>query len=422
MAEYSAVCPNKGACAKYFKPGDTQCNPNNPTDCGWTYLAASNYCKTFGRGYGLVKISNQYQNNAYSTLKGEGAYSLSWIGGSCMQFTMKGGVKTTAWGWQADQSICLDGYTNFDKNTDATFCAPNKCLNLGGTSYNGKWRDGDCDSYLGDAICAENFNTDAPTPAPNTVLTCQKGWVLFPDAAAAAVPGRLGPAKCYKMLADTDIGPSGQEFTWDAANKKCKKAGGALAKIEDVQTNIFINSQLGNGAYSIQWVGAKCLKGSDGKFRFRWTKDKQLLAAGYTNFPVSRRLDGDVTRHLAEGNKLNVRLTYDETPYRRRLQDGDGDGDGGWDDDDDNGVEQEINPCNKKTPAGGSNPTGSANMCISTGGVGSGYDWRTGLCSNTLGDAICEKVCFAPPSRLRSPLHLFCLLNLRFLSGSDWRQ
>jgi hypothetical protein len=56
--------------------------------------------------------------------------------------------------------------------------------------------------------------------------------------------------------------------------------------VEDVQTNEFINNALGNGAYSLQWIGAKCTLQS-GQWRYRWAKDLQLLAAGYTNFPVS---------------------------------------------------------------------------------------------------------------------------------------
>lgn len=384
MAEYNIACATSTNCAKYFTNGDTQCDPANPTDCGWTFLAASNYCKSFGPGYSLVKISNQYQNNAYNTLKGEGAWSLSWVGASCKMYNMKG-TQTAAWGWQADQSILLDGYNNFDKGVDPTTCTPGQCLSLGGTAYQGKWRGGDCKSHLGDAICAENFNTDSPTPAPNVKPTCEKGWVLFPNAAAAAVPGRVGPTKCYKMLADADIGPKGQEFTWNAANTKCKALGGALAKIEDVQTNIFINSALGNGAYSIQWIGAKCMRGTDGQYRFRWTKDNALMAAGYTNFPLQ------YGRKLSDGkHHLNVKLTYEDSPARHLHGDGDGDGDGGWDDDDDNGVEQEINPCNKKDSK--TNPTGSPDMCVSSGGVGSGYDWRTGPCTGKMGDAICEKI------------------------------
>jgi hypothetical protein len=89
---------------------------------------------------------------------------------------------------------------------------------------------------------------------------------------------------------------------------------------------------------------------------------------------------------------LNIKLAYEDSPARR-LQgdgDGDGDGDGGWDDDDDNGVEQEINPCNKEDPK--TNPTGSSDMCVSSGGVGNGYDWRTGPCTGKMGAAICEKI------------------------------
>jgi hypothetical protein len=140
----------------------------------------------------------------------------------------------------------------------------------------------------------------------------------------------------------SDIKGVVREFTWDEARAACEAEGGGLAKIEDTETNQFVNSALGGGAYSIQWIGGKCTK-FNGAYRYRWTKDNELVAASYTNFPIDYAT----------------------------------------------GLEQEINPCNMKNA---DNPTGSSNMCMSTAGVGYYYQWRTGPCGSKLGDAICEKI------------------------------
>jgi hypothetical protein len=66
-------------CKKYF---GTQPQCDSTGNCGWTYLAAFNYCKQFGTSFGLVKINNQYQNNHFNRLDGEGAWNLAWIGAS----------------------------------------------------------------------------------------------------------------------------------------------------------------------------------------------------------------------------------------------------------------------------------------------------------------------------------------------------
>jgi hypothetical protein len=140
----------------------------------------------------------------------------------------------------------------------------------------------------------------------------------------------------------SDIKGVVREFTWDEARAACEAEGGGLAKIEDTETNQFVNSALGGGAYSIQWIGGKCTK-FNGAYRYRWTKDNELVAASYTNFPIDYAT----------------------------------------------GLEQEINPCNMKNA---DNPTESSNMCMSTAGVGYYYQWRTGPCGSKLGDAICEKI------------------------------
>jgi len=339
-ADYGKICATKANCNKWFGEGP-QCEETGippRANCGWNYAAASAYCKSFGAGYGLVQIKNQYQNNAYNSLKGEGNWDLAWIGGSCKALPNSGGMKIAAWTWQADGSALLDGFTNFDWSVDPNTCAPDQCLVLGGTGYAGKWSGIPCTNHQADAICAENFNTDAPTPAPNKPVTCDKGWKLFPDP-ANPYPGRVGPTKCYQML--SAIKGTTREFSWNEASIECKAAGGKLAKIEDVQTNQFVASALGGSAYGLQWIGGKCVK-QNGKWRFRWVKDQELVAAGYTNFPVD---------------------TF--------------------------GMEQEINPCNAKSV---DNPTGSNDVCLSLGGAGYNYQWRTGSCKGVLGDAICEKI------------------------------
>jgi len=343
LAEYDKIClagQTPGGCDKYFG-GVPRCDASG--QCGWTYLAASTYCKSFGPGYGLVKVNNQYQNNDYNSLEGEGAWDLAYIGASCKQMSSGTGSSSAAWTWQVDNSVLLDGYTNFDFSVDPTTCGPNQCLVLGGTGYAGKWSSVPCDARMGDAVCAENFNTDAPTPAPNVPLTCdtKAGWVLFPSPDMPPTAGRLGPTKCYQML--SDIKGVTREFTWAEASAACAAEGGGLAKVEDIQTNIFINSALGNSAYGIQWIGGRCAKRPNGDYRFQWAKDKELVASGYTNFPIDYN----------------------------------------------SGLEQEINPCNAKTVA---NPTGSKDICMSSGGFGYNYQWTTAPCSNTYGDAICEKI------------------------------
>jgi hypothetical protein len=342
LAEWAKVCKNQQNCAKYFG-GAAQCVTTGippRQDCGWNYAAASAYCKSFGPGYGLVKIGNQYQNNAYNSLAGEGMWDLAWIGASCKMLKGSGNVKVPAWAWQADGSAVLDGYTNFDWSVDPNICPGTDCLVLGGTGYNGKWSGTDCTNLQGDAICAENFNTDAPTPAPKVKLTCDAGFLLFPDPAAMPdYPGRLGPTKCYQML--SKIKGVVREFSWYEADAACKSEGSTLAKIEDVQTNKFVNSALGGSAYGVQWIGGKCIQ-QNGKYRFRWVKDQELVAAGYTNFPINAF-----------------------------------------------GMEQEINPCNAKTAE---NPQALNDICMSSGGYGYDYQWRTGPCTGKLGDAICEKI------------------------------
>ena len=65
----------------------------------------------------------------------------------------------------------------------------------------------------------------------------------------------------------------------------CAAQGAHLAKIEDVSTNEWLNSQnVGVGAFDIAWIGAHCVAGTDGVGRYRWIKDNTLVAAGYANF------------------------------------------------------------------------------------------------------------------------------------------
>jgi hypothetical protein len=90
------------------------------------------------------------------------------------------------------------------------------------------------------------------------------------------------------LISSSINGPS-REFTWYEANTACKALAGQLAKIEGVQTNEFVNSALGGGAYSVQWIGAKCVKGEDEQYRYRWSKDNLLVAAGYTVSTMSMR-------------------------------------------------------------------------------------------------------------------------------------
>jgi len=337
FAEYSNVCATPADCTKYFG-NEQQCDANQ--NCGWTFGAASSYCNSFGPGYNLVKVNNQYQNNAYNTLKGEGTWNLAWIGASCKSISDSTGKQTAAWVWLADGQTVIDGYQNFDWSIDPTTCTPNQCVTLGGTGYNGKWQAGVCNNRMGDAICAENFNTDAPTPAPNVPLTCPDGWFLFPDPKAVNPGGRLGPAKCYQLL--SQINGVTQEFSWLQAKKACEPEGATLPKIEDTATNNFVNGALGQGAYSLQWIGARCVL-KDGAYRFRWVKDNGLVAAGYTNFPIDYY----------------------------------------------SGLEQEINPCNAVTDQ---NPTGSSDICLSGGGAGYSYQWSTSPCTGQYGDAICEAI------------------------------
>ena len=98
---------------------------------GYDFSSAFSECTGYGQNYNLVRIFNQYQNNAYSVLNGEGMWDLSWIGASCMNISTSFGVQA-AWVWHVDKSLVLDGYMNFEAGTDSATCEPNTCLNMGG--------------------------------------------------------------------------------------------------------------------------------------------------------------------------------------------------------------------------------------------------------------------------------------------------
>ena len=61
LAEWKAQCGvDQSKCNAFFS-GKPQCDANNPSNCGWTYSAAVQFCRQYGKGYSLVKVSNQYQ-------------------------------------------------------------------------------------------------------------------------------------------------------------------------------------------------------------------------------------------------------------------------------------------------------------------------------------------------------------------------
>jgi hypothetical protein len=153
IANFSAV---SGQCIDLMERND---------GVGFDMESATGKCCGFGPNCTLVKIQNQYQNNAYSVLAGQGMWDLAWIGASCKVISTSFG-KRNAWTWHIDQSLVLDGFMNFDSGTDATTCKVGDCLKMGGAGYYGKWRSGSCNDHCNNAICAENFNTDASTPSP----------------------------------------------------------------------------------------------------------------------------------------------------------------------------------------------------------------------------------------------------------------
>jgi hypothetical protein len=51
----------------------------------YDYTNAVSTCRAYGAGYKLAKIENQYMNDAFSSLAGEGMWDLAWIGASCHQ-------------------------------------------------------------------------------------------------------------------------------------------------------------------------------------------------------------------------------------------------------------------------------------------------------------------------------------------------
>jgi hypothetical protein len=122
---------------------------------------------------------------------------------------------------------------------------------------------------------------------------------------------------------------TGKGYTFAQAQSTCISQGSQLAKIEDSFTNSYINNPaFGVSAYGISWIGGQCKKGTDGVYRYRWLLDNSVVAYGYTNFPTS----------------------------------------------------QEIKPCDPV-----------AQGCMSVGGTGYDLLWRTGVCTDTMADAVCEK-------------------------------
>jgi hypothetical protein len=109
-------------------------------------------CQKFGKGYGLLRIQNQYQNNDYSQLGGEGLWDLSWIGAACKANQVADpnapGQMKAAWVWIADGTLVSDGYQNFEANTSPFDCQPNTCLRMGGVGYQGKWGSIPCTNLL----------------------------------------------------------------------------------------------------------------------------------------------------------------------------------------------------------------------------------------------------------------------------------
>jgi hypothetical protein len=152
----AAVCVSSAAaisCAKDFNDLSGQCvlHIEAPSP-GVTFGDAQGACQKYGAGYGLLRIQNQYQNNDFSQLGGEGLWDLSWIGASCKANQVADpnnpGTMKAAWVWIADGTLVTDGYSNLDADTSLFDCQPNQCLRMGGVGYQGKWSARPCTNPL----------------------------------------------------------------------------------------------------------------------------------------------------------------------------------------------------------------------------------------------------------------------------------
>jgi hypothetical protein len=82
-------------------------------------------------------------------------WDLAWIGASCHQVTAPNGNSMNAWVWNSDQSLVIDGYTNFEFGIDPNTCNAGECISMGSTGYFGKWHVEQCASKLHNAICSD---------------------------------------------------------------------------------------------------------------------------------------------------------------------------------------------------------------------------------------------------------------------------
>ena len=137
--------------------GQPQCEN---TYCGWTYPAASQFCsENIGKNFTLIKVDSKQRNDKLANELGD--YGLAWIGASCKNVSTPGGSVKSAWVWQADGSVVSEsGFTNFASGVNPSTCKLGECLNMGGTSSDGKWRAGPCTGPVDVARRRESASLD----------------------------------------------------------------------------------------------------------------------------------------------------------------------------------------------------------------------------------------------------------------------
>ncbi|KAJ6666767.1 hypothetical protein lerEdw1_020491 [Lerista edwardsae] len=119
-------------------------------------------------------------------------------------------------------------------------------------SMTGKWENQKCDQKLG-YICKKTNSSLDDLPSDGSKPTaCSSGWIAY-------------AGHCYQLRRDSR--------TWKGAQQSCRKEGGDLASIHNIEEFGFVISQLGYAPNDQLWIG---LNDQKTQMYFEWSDGTQV--------------------------------------------------------------------------------------------------------------------------------------------------
>ncbi|ETE59520.1 Macrophage mannose receptor 1, partial [Ophiophagus hannah] len=191
-----------------------------------TWFQASKSCQQQGANLlGITEVHEQmYLTGLTSTLS-----TALWLGLNSLDFN-------SGWQWSGSYPF---RYLNWAPGSPSP--EPEKICGVLNPGKAAKWENLECDKKLG-YICKKgnatlnNFIIPSGSDIP---ADCPEGWVFYVD-------------QCYKIRRQTT--------SWQDASSQCRKEGGDLASIHNVEEYSFIISLLGYKLSDELWIGLNDLK------------------------------------------------------------------------------------------------------------------------------------------------------------------